>query len=30
MLRVKIMLQRVIDYTHEKDIVKQTLKLEDT
>ncbi len=26
----KIMLQRVIDYTHEKDIVKQTLKLEDT
>jgi len=25
----KIMLQRVIDYTHEKDIVKQTLKLED-
>ena len=25
----KIMLQRVIDYTHEKDIVKQTLKLEE-
>jgi hypothetical protein len=26
----KIMLQRVIDYTHEKDIVKQTLNLEET
>jgi 4-hydroxybutyryl-CoA dehydratase/vinylacetyl-CoA-Delta-isomerase len=26
----KIMLQRVIDYTHEKDIVKRTLNLEET
>ncbi len=26
----KIMLQRVIDYTHEKEIVKQTLNLKDT